>query len=104
MGVQRTWSEGGGGVERCKDGDDRWVHLPASALAALRAHCEAMELEASLKEWTPEQRQLVFPNTVGGVTRYGAFPRARVAAAPARGRLAPPQAACDAALLCHVAA
>ncbi len=32
-----------------------------------------MELEASLKEWTPEQRRLVFPNTVGGVTRYGAF-------------------------------
>lgn len=40
---------------------------------ALRAQCEAMELEASLKEWTPEQRQLVFRNTVGGVTRYGAF-------------------------------
>src|SRR5207249_11549002 len=73
MGVQRAWSESGGRVERCKDGDDRWVTLPASALAALRAHCEAMELEASLKEWTPEQRRLVFPNTVGGVTRYGAF-------------------------------
>ena len=71
--VQRTWSESGGRVERCKDGEDRRVTLPASALAALRAHCEAMELEASLKEWTPEQRQLVFPNTVGGVTRYGAF-------------------------------
>lgn len=32
-----------------------------------------MELEASLKEWTKDQRQLVFPNTVGGVTRCGAF-------------------------------
>lgn len=71
--VQRTWSESGGRVERCKDGEDRWVTLPASTNAALRAHCEAMELEATLKEWTPEQRQLVFPNTVGGVTRYGAF-------------------------------
>jgi integrase len=71
--VQRTWSESGGRVERCKDGEDRWVTLPASAIAALRAHCEAMELEASLKQWTPAQRQLVFPNTAGGVTRYGAF-------------------------------
>jgi integrase len=88
--VQRTWSESGGRVERCKDGDDRWVTLPASTIAALRAHCEAMELEATLKEWTPEQRQLVFPNTVGGVTRYGAFhelvwrPLLRAAALPSR--------------------
>jgi Phage integrase family len=32
-----------------------------------------MELEASLRRWTPDQRELVFPNTVGHVTRYGAF-------------------------------
>jgi len=49
-----------------------------------------MELEASLREWTSEQRQLVFPNTVGGVTRYGAFhelvwqPLLREAALPYR--------------------
>ena len=90
MGVQRTWSESGGRVERCKDGEDRWVTLPASAIAALRAHCEAMELEASLKEWRPEQRQLVFAHTVGGVTRYGTFhelvwqPLLRAAALPHR--------------------
>jgi integrase len=71
--VQRTWSESGGRIERCKDGEDRWVTVPASTLAALRAHCEAMDLEATLHHWTPEQRQLVFPNTAGRITRYGAF-------------------------------
>jgi len=71
--VQRTWSESGGRVERCKDGEDRWVTVPASTLAALRAHSEAMGLEATLNDWTPEQRQLVFPNSAGRITRYGAF-------------------------------
>src|SRR5437867_328295 len=32
-----------------------------------------MDLEATLNDWTPDQRQLVFPNSVGGITRYGAF-------------------------------
>ena len=71
--VQRTWSESGGRLERCKDGEDRWVTVPVSTLAALQAHCEAMDLEATLNDWTPDQRQLVFPNSVGGITRYGAF-------------------------------
>jgi len=71
--VQRTWSESGGRLERCKDGEDRWVTVPVSTLAALQAHCEAMDLEATLNAWTPDQRQLVFPNSVGGITRYGAF-------------------------------
>src|SRR5438477_195329 len=44
-----------------------------SYAAWLQAHTEAMELEASLRRWTPDQRELVFPNTVGRVTRYGAF-------------------------------
>jgi integrase len=66
--VQRAWSESGGRVERCKDGEDRWVTLSASTVAALRAHCGAMELEAALTEWTPDQRQLVLPNTAGGIT------------------------------------
>jgi hypothetical protein len=30
-------------------------------------------LEAALKDWTTEQRQLVFPNSVGRITRYGTF-------------------------------
>lgn len=71
--VQRTWSEDGGRIEATKDGEDRWVKLPASALAALRAHLEAMALEAQLNRWTHEQHRLVFPNSMGKVTRYGAF-------------------------------
>jgi hypothetical protein len=42
-------------------------------MAALRSHCEAVGLEAALKDWTAEQRQLVFPNSVGRITRYGTF-------------------------------
>ena len=71
--VQRTWSEDGGRIERTKDGEDRWVKLPASALEALRTQVEAMALEAQLNRWTHEQRRLVFPNGIGKVTRYGAF-------------------------------
>jgi len=29
-----------------------------------------MNLEGQVNEWTPEQRQLVFPNTQGRVVRY----------------------------------
>jgi len=42
-------------------------------MAALRAHGEAMDLEATLNAWTPEQRQLLFPNSAGRITRDGAF-------------------------------
>jgi hypothetical protein len=71
--VARTWSEGGGRIEPCKDGEDRWVKLPPATMASLRAQLEAMDLEGGVREWTPASRQLVFPNTVGRVTRYGAF-------------------------------
>ena len=71
--VARTWSEGGGRIERCKDGEDRWVKLPLATMAALRAHLEAKDPEGSVKGWPPAARQLVFPNTVGRITRYGAF-------------------------------
>jgi integrase len=71
--VARTWSEGGGRIEPCKDGEDRWVKLPPATMAALRTHLEAMDLEGSVKEWPPASRSLVFPNTVGRITRYGAF-------------------------------
>ena len=73
MHIGRTWSEDGGRIEACKDGEDRWVKLPAATMAALRAHLEAMALEANVKDWPPAARQLVFPNTVGRITRYGAF-------------------------------
>jgi integrase len=71
--VARTWSEGGGRIEGCKDGEDRWVKLPPATMAALRAHRETMDLEGSVKEWAPAARQLVFPNSVGRITRYGTF-------------------------------
>ncbi len=71
--VERTWSEDGGRLEPCKDGEDRWVKLPAATLAALQARLEAMDLEGSVHRWSPEQRALAFPNTVGRITRYGTF-------------------------------
>jgi hypothetical protein len=40
--VQRTCSEDGGRIEAIKDGEGRWVKLPASALEALRAQVETM--------------------------------------------------------------
>jgi len=40
--VQRTCSEDGGRIEATKDGEGRWVKLPASALEALRAQVETM--------------------------------------------------------------
>ena len=49
------------------------MKLPTVTMAALRAHLEAMDLEATVRAWSPAQRQLVFPNTVGRVTRYGTF-------------------------------
>ena len=71
--MERTWSEDGGRLEPCKDGEDRWVKLPAATLAMLQAHLEAMDLEGSVNRWSPEQRELAFPNTAGRITRYGAF-------------------------------
>ena len=42
-------------------------------IEALHAHLDAAELEGQVKQWTPEQRRLVFPNTVGRITHYGQF-------------------------------
>jgi integrase len=71
--VQRTWSEKGGRIEPCKDGEDRWVKASPALLAALRQHVAAAQLEGQGKDWSPEQRQLVFPNTQGHITRYSWF-------------------------------
>lgn len=72
--VQRTFSEKSNKVEPlCKDGDDRWVKASPALLAALREHIDAVDLEGQVKGWTPEQRQLVFPNKAGRITRYGHF-------------------------------
>ncbi len=72
--IQRTWSEKGQRLEPCKDADHRWVkvQLP-EALEALRAHLEALGLEAQLRGWTAEARRLVFPSTRGRILGYGIF-------------------------------
>ena len=71
--VQRTWSEKGGRIEPCKDGDDRWVKASTALLEALREHLATMDLEGQVKDWSREQRLLVFPNTQGHMMRYGWF-------------------------------
>ncbi len=52
----------------------RWVkvQLP-EALEALRAHLEALDLEAQLRSWGAEARRLVFPSTRGRILGYGIF-------------------------------
>src|SRR5215470_1257483 len=71
--VQRTWSDMGRRVAACKDGEMRKVKVPASLLDALRAHRETMALDASVKNWSPEQRQLMFPTPGGHIVRHGYF-------------------------------
>jgi integrase len=71
--VQRTWSDKGRRLESCKDGEMRKVKAPASLLDALRAHRENVALEGSVKDWTPDQRQLVFPTPTGRIMRHGHF-------------------------------
>jgi integrase len=72
--VWRTWSEPGSRIEPCKDGEGRWIKVQSpGALEALRAHVDAVRLEAEVRAWPPDRRRLVFPNSVGRVTRYGSF-------------------------------
>jgi integrase len=71
--VQRTYSEKGGRIEPCKDGEDRWVKASPALLAALREHLAAMELDGQVKDWTREQRSLVFPTSAGRIARYTHF-------------------------------
>ena len=52
--VQRTYSEKGGRIEPCKDGEDRWVKASPALLTALRDHLAAVELEGQVKDWTRE--------------------------------------------------
>ena len=63
--VQRTWSDKAGRIEEPKDSKGRYVKASPALLEALRAHLEAAALEAQINRWTPEQRQLVFPNKAG---------------------------------------
>jgi integrase len=71
--VQRTWSTKAGRIEVPKDSEGRHVMASPALLAALHAHVEAMKLEGEVKGWSPEQRQLVFPNNAGRVMQYSTF-------------------------------
>jgi integrase len=71
--VQRTWSDKAGRIEAPKDHEGRHVKASPALLAALRAHLEAVTLEGQVKGWTPEQRQLVFPNKAGRIMQYSSF-------------------------------
>jgi integrase len=71
--VARTFSEKGNRIELCKDGEDRRIKASPVLLAALRAHIETVEREGLAKGWTPEQRQLAFPNSRGRIVHHGQF-------------------------------
>jgi integrase len=71
--VQRTFSEKGGSIEPCKDGEDRRVWASPALLEVLRAHVDAIELEGQVQAWTPDQRRLVFPTVTGRIIRHGHF-------------------------------
>jgi integrase len=71
--VERTVSDHGHRIEACKDGDSRRVKASPALLAALKAHVEAMALEAGVRGWSVEQRQWVFPTSYGNVLRYPYF-------------------------------
>jgi integrase len=99
--VQRSFSDKTNCIEAPKSGKARWVQASPELLAALRSHIEAMTLEGQVKRWTPEQRQLVFPNTQGRVTR--AIRGLRLAPAAHQGRAHPPRLPCHSALVRYLA-
>ena len=70
--VQRTVS--GRTIKPPKNNRTRHVVMSPALAKALRAQIENMSLEASVKNWTTEQRQLVFPTAVaGGPLKYTYF-------------------------------
>jgi integrase len=71
--IERTVSDKGHRIEPVKDGDPRRVKMSPALQATLHDHVEAMKLEASVRDWSPEQRALVFPTTYGQVLRYPYF-------------------------------
>jgi hypothetical protein len=49
------------------------LKLALDLLTALRDHIARVDLDGQAKNWSPDQRQLVFPNKAGRVTHYGAW-------------------------------
>jgi integrase len=71
--VRRSMCDDTGEVKDTKDHEDRFVPMSPQLAAWLREHCERVALEGQLQHWTPEQRTLVFPNTVGRIGTYSTF-------------------------------
>lgn len=71
--VQRSFSEKANRIEVYTEAECRFVEASPVLLAALRAHVDAVDRDGAVKGWTPEQRQLVFPNTRGQITHHGPF-------------------------------
>jgi integrase len=71
--VRRSACDKTGRVKDCKDHEDRFVPLSPQLAEWLRQHLDAMTLEGQVKEWTPAQRALVFPNSRGKIGRYSVF-------------------------------
>src|SRR5258705_13444326 len=46
-----------GDIAPPKNGKDRWAKASPALLQALRGHLEAIDLDGSVEEWSPEQRQ-----------------------------------------------
>ena len=73
IGVARTWSDKAGRIEAPKDHEGRFVKASPALLTALRAQLEAVALEGQVQDWSPEQRELVFPNKAGRIMQYSSF-------------------------------
>jgi len=71
--VRRSVCDKTGEVKGCKDGEDRYVPMSRQLATWLRQHLDALALEGQVKQWTPEQRALVFPNSRGRIGRYSTF-------------------------------
>ncbi len=71
--VRRSVCDKTGKVKGCKNGEDRFVPMSRQLSEWLRQHLDAISLEGQVKQWTPEQRTLVFPNGRGNIGRYSTF-------------------------------
>jgi integrase len=71
--VQRSLCDETREVKAVKDKEDRWVPLSPQLARWFEAHRANMELEAGVKNWTPEQRASCFLRENGELPRYPAF-------------------------------
>jgi integrase len=71
--VRRTVCDKTGAVKVCKDREDRYVPMSRQLAAWLREHQANVALEGQVRQWTPDQRALVFPNRRGKLGRYSTF-------------------------------